>query len=164
MPESKLQLLQNMPIFGGITEDTLKFLLDLAPIISVPKGNYFFHEGDEAISMFVLENGKIAILKEWKGQDYLLRYLEKGDCFGEMALIDFLPRSASVQAIEDCTAIEISSQTLYEIYRKNLEQFTLIQMNMAREISRRLRDADEQLFEANVEAKIINKATILRAP
>jgi CRP-like cAMP-binding protein len=163
MPESKLQLLQNMPIFGGLTEDTLKFLLDIAPLISVPKGHYFFHQGDEAVSMLVLESGRVAILKAWKGQDYLLRYLERGDCFGEMALMDFFPRSASALAVEDCTAIEISSQTLYELYEKDLEQFAIIQMNMGREVSRRLREADEQLFEANVEARVINKAAIFRS-
>lgn len=163
MRESKLQLLQNMPVFGGITEGTLKFLLDLTPIIPVPKGHYFFHEGDEAVSMFVLENGKVAIIKSWKGDDYLLRYLEKGNCFGEMALMDFFPRSASALAVEDCTAIEISSQTLYELYEKDLEQFAIIQMNMGREVSRRLREADEQLFEANVEARAINKAAIFRS-
>lgn len=163
MPESKLQLLQNMPIFGGITEVTLKFLLDLAPIIPVPKDHYFFHEGDEAVSMFVLERGKVAILKSWKGHDYLLRYLEKGNCFGEMALMDFFPRSASALAVEDCTAIEISSQTLYELYEKDLEQFAIIQMNMGREVSRRLREADKQLFEANIEARAINKAAIFHS-
>lgn len=163
MPESRLQLLQNMPIFGGITGSTLKFLLDLAPIISVPKSHYFFHEGDQPVSMLVLERGRVAILKAWKGHDYLLRYLEKGNCFGEMALMDFSPRSASVLAVEDCTAIEISSQTLYELYEKDLEQFAIIQMNMGREVSRRLREADEQLFEAQVEARVIDKAAIFRS-
>lgn len=162
MSESRLTLLQNMPIFGGITDDTLKFLFDLTSTVSILKGDYFFHDGDQAISMFVLEQGKVAVLKTWKGQDYLLRYLEKGDCFGEMALMDFSSRSASVLAIEDCTAIEISLQALYEIYKKDLEQFTLIQMNMGREVSRRLRDVDQLLLEANMDAKKIDKEAILR--
>jgi len=64
-----------------------------------------------------------------------------------MSLIDLFPRSTSVRAQKPCTAIEISSDALYEIYKRDLEQFALIQMNIAREISRRLRGADERLFE-----------------
>jgi cAMP-binding proteins - catabolite gene activator and regulatory subunit of cAMP-dependent protein kinases len=106
--------------------------------------------------MFVLEQGRVVILKRWKEKEYLLRYFGKGDCFGEMALIDMGPRSASVLAVEDCQAIEISAESLYELYKKDLEQFTLIQMNIARELSRRLRAADERLFQAKVEARLID--------
>lgn len=154
MSQSRLRLLQDMPIFGGISEPTLQFLLGLAPIVSIPKGEYFFREGDEAASMFVLETGKVVVLKDWQGHDYLLRFLNKGDCFGEMALMDLFPRSASVLALEDCSAIEISFTTLYQLYQQDLEQYTLIQMNMGREVSRRLREAAKQLFQAKMEAKV----------
>ncbi|MCI0591484.1 MAG: cyclic nucleotide-binding domain-containing protein [Gammaproteobacteria bacterium] len=145
-----------MPVFGGIKEDILTFVLDLSPIVNVPKGDFFFRENDKGSSMFVLEKGKVAVLKPWKGRDYLLKYLESGDCFGEMALIDFCPRSASVLSVEDCTAIELTTSTLYRLYEMDLEQFTMIQMNMGREVTRRLREADDQLFQAKVEAKLIN--------
>ncbi|MGA7181052.1 MAG: cyclic nucleotide-binding domain-containing protein [Thiobacillaceae bacterium] len=152
MEETRLRLLQEMPIFGGVTEGILRFLLDLASYVSVTKSGFFFHQGDAADSMFVLEGGKLAVLKTYAGRDYLLRTLERGDCFGEMALLDLLPRSASVLALEDSRAIEISSAALYEIYKKDIEQFVLMQMNMGREISRRLRAADDRLFQARVEA------------
>ncbi len=61
--------------------------------------------------------------------------------------MDLFPRSVSVLAEEDCTAIEISGAALYELCEKDLEQFTPDLMNLAREISRRLRRADEQLFQ-----------------
>jgi CRP/FNR family transcriptional regulator, cyclic AMP receptor protein len=51
--------------------------------------------------MFVLEAGKAAVLKSWDGQEYLLRILKEGDCFGEMAVMDLFPRSASVRAVEE---------------------------------------------------------------
>jgi CRP/FNR family cyclic AMP-dependent transcriptional regulator len=158
MPESRLKLLQEMPVFGGISEDTLKFLLELAPIVFFPKGQFFFREGDQAVSMFVLEEeGRVNIIKTRNGHDYSLGFLEKDDCFGEMALIDLFPRSGSVMAVEDCQAIEISSATLYELYEKDLEQFTMIQMNIAREISHRLCKADERLFEDTKARSITEK-------
>src|SRR5262249_49109043 len=73
------------------------FLLGLCPVVSVPTNEFFFREHDQADTMFVLEAGKVAVLKSWRGQEYLLRTLKEGDCFGEMAVIDLLPRSASVR-------------------------------------------------------------------
>ena len=151
MEGTRLELLQQMPIFGGIRADVLEYLLTLSHVVPVRDGVYFFRENDPGTSLFVLETGRVAVLKLWKGQEYLLRHLEKGDCFGEMAVIDLFPRSASVLAVEDSSAIEISTACLNQIRKKDLMQFTLIQMNMGREVSRRLRQADERLFAIEVE-------------
>jgi CRP-like cAMP-binding protein len=62
--------------------------------------------------------------------------------------MDLLPRSASVRALEDCRALQLSSATLLALYRRHPEQFTVIYMNIGREISRRLRVADDRLFQA----------------
>ena len=147
---ARTELLQSMPLFGGIRDETLDFLLDLSSMVSVAADAFFFREDDEAHSMFVLEDGKAVVLKSWQGHQFRLSELAKGDCFGEMSLMDMRHRSASVVAVEPCHAIELSSASLYALYEKDLEQFTLIQMNMGREVSRRLRAADEQLFWAKV--------------
>jgi CRP/FNR family cyclic AMP-dependent transcriptional regulator len=85
-----------------------------------------------------------------RAEDDLLRTLKEGDCFGEMAVMDLFPRSASIRAVEDCTAIRLSAANLYQVYEQDLKQFALIQMNMGREVSRRLREADNQLFRARM--------------
>ena len=136
MQEARIELLQRMPIFGGIRTDILEFLLGLCPVVSVPANDFFFRERDQADSMFVLEAGKAAVLKSWRGQDYLLRTLKEGDCFGEMAVMD---------------AIRISAANLYKVYARDLKQFAMIQMNMGREVCRRLRDSDNRLFSAGME-------------
>lgn len=151
MQQARIELLQRMPIFGGIRANTLQFLLGLCPVESVSANAFFFREGDQADSMFVLEAGKAAVLKSWHGQDYLLKTLNQGDCFGEMAVMDLCPRSASVRAVEDCTAIRISAANLHKVYSQDLKQFTLIQMNMGREVCRRLRELDDRLFSVRME-------------
>ena len=150
MQEARIELLQRMPIFGGIRTEILQFLLALCPIVSVPANEFFFREHDQSDSMLVLEMGKVAVLKSWRGQDYLLQSLKEGDCFGEMALMDLCPRSASVRAVEDCIAIRISAANLYQVYARDLKQFALIQMNMGREVCRRLREANNRLFGAKM--------------
>jgi CRP-like cAMP-binding protein len=150
MREARIELLQRMPIFGGIHADVLQFLLELCPLLTLQANEFFFRERDQADSMFVLEAGKAAVLKSWQGRDYLLRTMQAGDCFGEIAVMDMCPRSASVRATEHCTAICISAASLYRVYAHDLKQFTLIQMNMGREVCRRLRDADNRLFSAKM--------------
>ena len=150
MDQARIQLLQRMPIFGGISTVILEFLLTLCPVVVVSANEFFFQEHDEGDSLFVLEKGEAAVLKSWNGRHHLIQTLRAGDCFGEMAVIDHGHRSASVRATEDCTAIRIASADLYRVYGQDLKQFTLIQMNMGREVCRRLRDANNRLFSAQM--------------
>ena len=150
MQEARIELPQRMPIFGGIRADTLEVLLGFCPIVPVPTNEFFFREHQQGDSMFVLELGKAAVLKSWDGQDYLLHTLKEGDCFGKMAVMDHCPRSGSVRAVEDCIAIQISAAHLYRVYARDLKQFALIQMNMGREVCRRLREANSRLFNAKM--------------
>jgi CRP-like cAMP-binding protein len=148
----RIELLQGMPIFGAMRDDTLEFILARTRSVTVRAGEYFFREGDAADSMFVLEAGRVAVLKRGEQGDLLMRHLGQGDCFGEMALLDLLPRSASVRADADCAALELGIATLHALFEHDVEQFALVQMNMGREISRRLRQTDDLLFRASVGA------------
>ncbi len=139
-----------MPIFGAIREDALQLLVELSRSVTVAANEFFFREGDQATGLYVLEAGKVAVLKSWKGKQFLLRYLGEGDCFGEMALMDLFPRSASLRAMENCQAIELTSDHLYRLFERDAEQFALIQMNIGREVCRRLRATDELLFQAEM--------------
>jgi CRP-like cAMP-binding protein len=99
MREARIELLQRMPVFGGIRADVLEFLLGLCPVISVPANEFFFQQNDQADSMFVLEAGKVVVLKSWRGRQHFLRTLQEGDCFGEMAIMSaFRAPPRSVQS------------------------------------------------------------------
>lgn len=150
MDKKHLERLQGTPIFGALREDALEFLLARTRIVSIRAGGWFFREGDPARGMYVLEAGRAEILKGWQGHEMTVRTLAPGDCFGEMALMDLFPRSASIRAIDDCTAIELTPDDLLRLYEHDLEQFALVQMNIGRELSRRLRATDEQLFKARM--------------
>jgi CRP-like cAMP-binding protein len=149
----QIRLLQAMPIFGGVSEQALTFLMQLAGEVDVPEGSYFYHEGDPAKSVFVLETGKVLLMKRWEGEDYVLKSLARGDSFGEVALIDLQPRNTSALALETSRAIELSTDDLYKLYKKYLDQFALIYMNMARQVCRRLREADARAFVADMRAR-----------
>ena len=135
-----------MPIFGALRDDSLEWLLEGAPTVARTNGEFYIREGDSAQSMYVIEHGAVEVLKRWDGGDWPLHQLHAGDCFGEMALMDFFPRSASVRAVEDCRAIEIAITALHRLAERDMEQFALIQINIGREVCRRLRATDEMLF------------------
>ena len=63
-----------------------------------------------------------------------------------MALFDLMPRSASALASEAARLLEISSASLLAVAERDMEQFALIQMNLGREVTRRLRACEAQLF------------------
>jgi CRP-like cAMP-binding protein len=150
MLPARLELLQNMPIFGAVREDALQVLLEQPRSVRIAAGSYFFHEREAANGMYVLESGRAMVLKEWQGRELPLRELGPGDCFGEMALVDLYPRSAAVRAVTVCQAIGFGPEDLLRLYERDCEQFALIQMNIGREMCRRLRITDEMLFQARM--------------
>ena len=145
----QIQRLQQMAIFGGVSEETLQFLLARAHRTELATGSYFMREGDSGTGLFVLLQGRVAIQRRWNDHEVLLRELGPGDCFGEMALLDLGPRSASVQVIQDCSALEMGTGLLHEFFEHDARQFALMQMNIARELSRRLRTTFDLLFAAS---------------
>jgi CRP-like cAMP-binding protein len=146
MVPGRIALLQSMPIFGALRDDALQCLLEGTPSVERAAGDYFFREGEDAQCMYVIEQGAVEVQKRWDGRDQMLHRLHAGDCFGEMALMDFFPRSASVRALEPTRVIEIAPAALQRLAERDLEQFALLQMNMGREVCRRLRATDELLF------------------
>lgn len=146
MCEADLKLLRKMPIFGALNDSTLQLLVDEAELKSVASGAYFFREGDRAGSLYVLQKGAVVVERQWNEQPVIVGRLGEGDCFGEMSLIDLMPRSASVRADQDCQAMEIKFASLNKLYRRELEQYAIIMMNMGREVSRRLRLFEQRLF------------------
>jgi CRP-like cAMP-binding protein len=149
--EERVCLLQGMPIFGALDGAALRLVLERAQVVTVPAGRAFFEEGERGVATYALEAGRVAVLRHWRGENRRIRELGPGDCFGEVALFDFGPRSASVVALEDCRALEITPAVLRALRESDLEQFTLITMNLGRELSRRLRRNDEWLFRVRME-------------
>ena len=76
-------------------------------LLVLKKGDFVFEEGDEAVFAYVLSEGVIEIVATSKGEQQVLAKLVKGTVFGEMAIIDGFPRSASARAAGDCKVQEV---------------------------------------------------------
>jgi len=154
------EVLQQMAIFGGVGSDALQFLLAGSRVGEHAAGSHIAREGDLATGLYVLLGGHVAIQRRWNDHQVQLRELGPGDCFGEMALLDLGPRSASVLALDDCTVLELPAGLLHDFFEHDPRQFALMQMNIARELSRRLRRTFDVLFSVADESE---RALIERA-
>jgi len=106
-----------------------------------PVGHILFHEGDPGEEMYILRSGKVAIKKRAGDGDTVLAVMEKGDFFGEMAILERLPRSASAEVTEPADIIEIGSDVFGDMIKANPE----IAIRMMRKYSIRLRETNERL-------------------
>jgi len=132
------ELIKNISIFNGLSDRELDKVISLLKQHSVKRGDIIVTEGELAREMFIIQEGTVEILK---GGVALAR-LWQGDCFGEMTLIDVQPRSASVRAKRNATLFSLSNKDFLSLYEWNLHTYTIIILNIARELSRRLRKAD----------------------
>jgi CRP-like cAMP-binding protein len=109
-----------------------------------PEGHVLFREGDHGEDMYIVQSGRVAIKKKVKDGETVLAVLEKGDFFGEMAMLERLPRSASAEMQEAGDLIVISGDMFGDMIKSNPE----IAVRMLRKQSIRLRDTNKQLEEA----------------
>jgi len=106
-----------------------------------PKGAVLFNEGDEGEEMFIIRSGRVAIKKRVPHGDVTVAVLEKGDFFGEMALLERIPRTAGAEMAEDGDLIVIGSEIFGDMVKNNPE----IAVRMLRKYSLRLRETTRQL-------------------
>src|SRR6195952_5331446 len=109
--------------------------------LEVKAGEYVFREGDLGTEMYIINEGKVEILNQVGDEEQVLALLEKGDFFGEMSVLEDLPRAASARAVTDVRLLQINGSTFDQLLQGNPE----IAVRMMRKLSRRLRETDEML-------------------
>jgi CRP-like cAMP-binding protein len=112
-------------------------------MVSYRAGDPIFAEGEQGATMFVVQAGKVRLLREVAGQPQSLGVLEKGDFFGEMSILEGMPRTVSAEALEDAQLIEIDSSVFDKMIRGNIE----IAIRMLRKLSIRCREAEMKISE-----------------
>jgi CRP/FNR family cyclic AMP-dependent transcriptional regulator len=146
--------LGRIAIFAGLPERVLGLIADNMRVVQVVPGAQLLREGEQARSLFVVREGELQILKRGKGgTEYKLAVLKAGDCVGEMALIDIQPRSATARAVGQATLYVLDLAEIGKLYGNDVEAYALLVLNISREISRRLRVADDVLANMGITAE-----------
>ena len=121
---------------GGSGKDPLK-----DSQLAFSAGERIFSQGELGTEMFIIQEGEVEIIKHIGGESHLLSRLEKGDFFGEMALLEAMPRTADAVAVSDVKVVAINGSRFDEMLRKNPE----VAVRIIRKYSKRLREANTLL-------------------
>lgn len=139
MPSSidRLLFVRKVPIFQELRYDFLMRLASIMEELSFPAKHRIFTQGEVGRSLYILVEGKVRV----HIGDRDLAVLGKEACFGEMAVFDAEPRSASVTVLEHCDCLMLTQQQLYEA----IEETPGIAVNIIRLLSRRTRELNQKI-------------------
>lgn len=152
-----LELLRESHLFDGVSDAVVARLVQALPTELALPGEIVIAEGELSAHMFVVLNGEVEVLHKGGAQhEVRLALLGPGDWIGEMAILDVLPRSASVRALAPTSLFRLSTpDTRRLIQEPEPLQYAQLVANIARELARRLRVADRII--ANASSHIVQR-------
>ena len=144
--EEILPILNQIAIFGGLTDKQLYSVFRLLEKTHIPKAQFIFEKGDEPSHIYIVWRGRVELLLDIGGKYLAEKIFNVGECFGETAAIGIQRHTASALAMEDTDLIVFSRTALFSIWKSDKELFGMIALNIAREACRRLNKTDEILL------------------
>ena len=134
------ELLQKVALFQSVEAEELTRIASLLSPRDVPKDAHVVTQDEPGDALYIIAKGRMkVVLYGDNGREVILTLLKTGDFFGEMALLDDLPRSANVIALADSRVLVLKREGFAEHIRKS----PTTALNVMAELSRRLRRADE---------------------
>lgn len=142
-PLVRAEQLADIGLFGGLSEEVLRELAGSLEAGLYDPGTVVMREGEVAREMFVVISGELEVLRKSRGgSDGRVAMLGPGSWVGEMSIVDVQPRSATVRTLAPAILLRVTGEDLERLYRKDMRAYLLVVLNIARELSRRLRVAD----------------------
>ena len=136
------QFIKSIPLFAGLDDSHLKALAQVTRRRRYPKASIVIYQGDPGDTMLIIVSGrvKVTLLGEG-GREIILTILRSGDFFGDMALLDREPRSATVVCTEDTEVLVMHRDDFF----RQLELNPTLVLNILRTLVRRLRETNEKI-------------------
>jgi CRP-like cAMP-binding protein len=134
-------------IFGALSEDATRFLLDNGLIFSVAAGEVVFSAGDSGDSFFVVCEGALDFYKHHEGRRVNTRSVGHGGELGFVAMIALQPHSGDAIAATDSILLEISSLLFSKLHEQYPQDFGLITLNLSRDMARVINQLGNALVE-----------------
>jgi CRP-like cAMP-binding protein len=115
-------------------------------------GDIICNEGDEGKCMFVIQSGMVEVIKKRAEGELTLRTMTKGEIFGEIALFDKMPRSATVKAVGEAVVLSVDKKGFFA---KTSNDPTLA-FNILKEMIKRIRDLTRELSKYKNDEEMIS--------
>ncbi len=137
----KVLFLKSVPLFAFLEGEELASVAEIAEEMEVEAATAIFREGETGDELYVIVSGNVRVYGERAGAEVPLAQLAERECFGEMALLDAEPRSASVASLEHCRLLKIRG----EDFRELLHERPQISLEILKILARRLRRMDVEM-------------------
>lgn len=133
----KVETMKKSAVFADLPIEDIVIIADILLELEYPEGHVIFREGEPGDKMYIIVSGQV-IIEKGEGKDIEMTLtLGSGECFGEMAILDGLPRSASVKVTKPANLLAIER----EDFRELLRVYPEISLNVIQILSGRLRVA-----------------------
>ncbi len=141
--------LSSIPVFENFSKVELRLIEKIVYLRNYHQNEVIFVEGEPGAGMYIIESGKVRIcLGPHVDEEHEIALLEAGNFFGELALIDDHPRSATAVAIMSTRLVGFFRSDLISIINRNPRMGVKIQQNIMQILVRRLRITDQKLDDA----------------
>ena len=133
MPQTtETAIFENVPLFAGLADRELDVLQQHAKLRTYPRNTVVINEGDEASTLYVILSGQVKVfLSNEEGKEIVVNMQGAGEHFGELALIDSAPRSASVMTVKQSRLASISKPDFRKVLAEHPDIAFLLIKNLA---------------------------------
>ena len=146
MADVNTQIFRQMDLFWGMNDQELALFREIASIEKYSTGEVIFHEGDECNKLYIVITGAVEISTLLTdGSSRVLGLISRGTQFGEMALIDDVPRAATAKAIGDTALLSVLRDDFLDLIEQHPIFSAKALINLARTLSQHLRSTNEAL-------------------
>ena len=149
---NKINFLKTVPFFGDLSSWQLKKVSEIVFERSYEEGELIFEKGQPGAALFLIEEGRVNVEVFQNGQNLDLAILEKGAFFGEMALLDESPRSASARALEPTKTLALYRSDLTRLIHSDPQTACQIYQALAKIVGDRLRSTNRLVLEEKAAA------------
>jgi CRP/FNR family cyclic AMP-dependent transcriptional regulator len=146
--DSVVSMLSQISMFGGITEAQQDRIFGRLEIGTFKRGETIFLEGGDPTHLYIVKSGLVGLFISDKEVKIEKKRLGKGECFGHVALISINKHNLSAVAVVDSEILVFSKEFLGQLQHEDSKLFSLLILNIARELARRLQFTDDLLLKA----------------
>ena len=143
---SLLSILSKISFLGGVSDAQRKKIFRRLEVGHFKKGEFVSRKGEQPSHIYLINKGKIDLLISDDEVSNRKREFRVGECFGEAALLSMNNNTASFVAAEDSEIIVLSRRSLNHLRKEDPDLFSILILNLARELARKLQYTDEILL------------------
>ena len=151
------EFIRQVPLFKELRPEDITILCESTRTITLKKGEVLFRKDDEGTALYIIQQGSVKIvLPSMAGDEIIPAIFTRGDFFGEMSLLDGMPRSADAVAMEPCELLVLNRSNFLDFIKGNEN----VIQSILSALSMRLRRTDDLLEDTcflNISARFAKK-------